>query len=132
MISEVSAVSIEEGLEAYREELYCVMKAYADCWAPSWMMAQRNLEFRTEGFVPVATAMQILRFAGVTSYNDFDYNCLKFFDPRCTVSIAREGSVCLYVSRPNSNIAMPEAGVVRADEKDFVFDEDNVFRYWWD
>ncbi len=134
MINEVSAVVTAEGLEAYREELFGVMAAYADCWTSERAgYIQRSLSFRAEGFVPVPVAMQILRLAGVTSYNAFDYKCLKFFNPRCTVSIAREGSVCLYVSRPNDKIAMPAARVMLADEMDVVENEDNnVFRYWWD
>lgn len=133
MINEIRALPVGKGLEWYREELFGVMSAYGDCWKDGGEgYSLRRLDFRTDCFVPVDVAMQILVLAGVKSYNEFHYLCLQLLDTSCTVSIAREGSVCLYVRRPNDTVEMPSASALGADEKDLVDFEPNVFRYWWD
>lgn len=116
----------------YRNELLEVMKAYSDCGLSH---GERNLHFRASGAVPRNMAIAILEIAGVKNYNLFDYNLLLKFDESCWFKIAREGSVCLYVTRPNTSVAMPTAEEVDADEMALDEAEDNslnTFRYWWD
>ncbi len=121
-------------LAVYRQELFDVMGAYGDCWIEdaSNKYSTRKLDFRCEYGVPVDIAITILSMAGVEQYNDFNFECLAKFDDNCTIQIAREGSVCLYVTRKGSYVEMPTAQDVKADEMDEVSGEDNVFRYWWD
>ena len=126
-----------EALTTYRKEMFEVMGAYADCWMDSKNegYGKRNLHFRASGVVPRNVAMGILEMAGVKNYNLFDYNLLQKFDESCWFEIAREGSVCLYVTRQNTSVAMPTAEEVDADEMALDEAEDNslnTFRYWWD
>ena len=121
-------------LVMYRQELFEVMEAYSDCWIENanTKYSTRKLNFRCEYGVPVHIAIAILAMAGVEQYNEFYFGCLAKFDDNCTIQIAREGSVCLYVTRKGEYVEMPTAQDVKADEMDEVPGEDNVFRYWWD
>ncbi|RDJ35004.1 MAG: hypothetical protein DWQ19_09220 [Crenarchaeota archaeon] len=105
-----------------------VMTAYADCYMP-WEQAKaiRQLDFRASAPVSPSEAQKILTEAGVSCYNNFQTSLLEIFHQDSLVTIAREGSVCLYVqSWPAS---MPSASEVYADEVD---QQGGFFRYWWD
>lgn len=99
--------------------------AYADCLDQSEKSYKiRQLHFRASNSVSPAEAKEILEKCNVY-YNEFEPNILDKFPPDCQVSIAREGSVCLYINGKN----LPSAREVLADEKDKI---NNEVRYWWD
>jgi hypothetical protein len=102
-----------------------IMKAYADChmdWEKGAKL--RNLDFCASEFVSRDEAFKILSEAIPGGYNAFNANLLLAFPKNARFQIAREGSVCLYVTGKN----LPSAEKVSADEKD----GSKVVRYWWD
>ena len=114
----------KENVEAVRKE---VMTAYADCHMP-FESAQkiRNLNFRASAVVSPAEAKAILEEAHVY-YNEFEPSLLDQFHPHCLVTIAREGSVCLYIQ--DYPAQLPPASAVKADEYHV---QGSHHRYWWD
>jgi hypothetical protein len=78
-----------------------VAEAYYDCWNTEspWEECEkhRNLDFRASKAVDRDTAIAILEKV-VSSYNDFTPDLLKCLPEDCQITIAREGSVCIYVT----------------------------------
>ena len=102
-----------------------VKEAYADCWLPfEEGEKRRNLDFRASTDCSPAEAFAILKKAIPGGYNEFTASLLKKFDEGCRITIAREGSVCLYVKG-----TPPSREELKADEWDEVGKE---VRIWWD
>lgn len=102
-----------------------VLTAYADCHKPGERAYKiRNLSFRASSSVTVKEAIRILTKAQVY-YNDFEPKLLKAFPSGSKITIAREGSVCLYVT----GTKLPTAKKVKADERNVI---NGSVRYWWD
>lgn len=101
-----------------------VLEAYADCRV-AWEEGsrRRNLSFRASEPVLRDEAYRIMRKAIPGGYNDFKADAILDFDPTCSFWIAREGSVCLYVSGP-----LPKR--IFADEVDKT--NTGETRIWWD
>ena len=107
-----------------------VREAYADHWL-GWDSGadRRQLQYRASFSLSPEVARKAMLLACVYVYNAFTPDVLDKFDKDCRVTIAREGSVCLYV-RPGASGRMPCAKAVGADE---VRAQDNgEVRYWWD
>ena len=94
----------------------------------------RQLDFRAVSPVSIAVAVNILSEAlGVEEdeegYNSFRPNMLRKLPKDSQVILAREGSVCVYVS---GNIVR---NTVEADEHDYIENKyplRDVTRFWWD
>jgi len=89
----------------------------------------RNLDFRASQSTSPSEACEILKEAlgKDFGYNEFHPNLLLHFPEDCKVTLAREGSVCIYVKTGAKKL--PQAGVVMADEMDKL---GNEIRCWWD
>lgn len=111
----------------YEKILSEVSRAYADCPCKPDVNAMdiRNLEFRASARVTRDEAISIFNEAGVTSYNNFTPSLLKKLPEGAGVTIAREGSVCIYVDK---RIASGSAAL-KADEMTYC---DRETRIWWD
>jgi hypothetical protein len=114
-----------------------VKKAYADCWMEDENEghAQRNLNFKTSKSVTIEEAISLFQ-KYVKGYNDFVPGCLKplkQIDSFGEVTIAREGSVCVYF-KTDVELSGSEMESYRnktkADEFDFI--GNNTYRIWWD
>lgn len=103
-----------------------VSDAYADCWIGNThaAMAKRNLDFRASNSVSQNLAF-VLFDLYVGSYNDFIPDLILKFPSDSLITIAREGSVCIYVRGES----LPTKEQVNADEFSVIGDET---RYWWD
>ena|SRR5271157_505463 len=101
-----------------------VIAAYADCTI-EWDKAEniRNLHFRASQPVPAAVATEIMQIAVPRGYNEFTASLLGHIDGM--VTLAREGSVCVYVSKDASF-----EGYLLEDENDRQ--HDGTTRLWWD
>lgn len=86
----------------------------------------RNLNFRASAAVSRDEAIAIMREA-CPSYNEFKPSILRGLPPDARVTLAREGSVCVYV-----------AGALYFKTSDFKADESGYnadtgeSRLWWD
>lgn len=110
-----------------------VMQAYEDCNCKNpdqydYTNGKRNLNFKASVAVPRDEAVRIMGKAIPGGYNEFDANLLKKLPPDSMVTIAREGSVCIYVT--------PELGDAEALNRSLKCDEfdnkDGATRIWWD
>jgi hypothetical protein len=104
-----------------------VREAYCDSntsipWEES--SKRRNLNFLASESVSVLDAVSIMRKA-VPSYNEFEPDLLTRLPKGSKVSIAREGSVCIYVMPP----ILKEIKAMKADEWST---QGNLTRIWWD
>lgn len=104
-----------------------ILQAYADCHM-DWEIGSkiRNLNFRASQAVDPKTAKAILEKA-MNGYNSFTPDLLDLFPEDCQITIAREGSVCLYV-KPGKK-KLPKGKEINADEIDKYGEE---IRFWWD
>ncbi len=113
-----------------------VRKAYADCTdydrltgaATPKAMSTRNINFRSAQPVGRDEAIAIMAAAIPDGYNEFDARLLWALPISSQVTIAREGSVCIYVKGQ-----LPEelAFALRADELSYDPTADET-RIWWD
>jgi hypothetical protein len=104
-----------------------VKRAYADCRLGVRGMKIRNLDFKASEPVSVEDAIEILDKAHVY-YNAFKPSLLKNLPPDAMVRIAREGSVCLYLSGFKFRKEMLD--VMGADEFDDM--GNGEYRMWFD
>ena len=113
--------------------------AYADCNTPDFNkgMRLRNLSFRASAPVPVADAVKIMTESlGLKSptqegYNNFAPALLRRLPEGSKVTLAREGSVCVYVTPPKlTEVTQKDADSMMADE--FHSQTDGTVRLWWD
>ena len=103
-----------------------VVEAYCDCNSPlPWEEAskRRNLNFRASEPVSVLDAVKIMRKA-VPNYNSFEPDLLTHLPKGSQVTIARDASVCIYVTP-----ALKEIKAMGADEWNT---DGNETRIWWD
>ncbi len=84
-----------------------VLAAFADCHGSESSrnlgMSTRNLRFRAPGSTSVSDAMEIMSVA-CDGYNDFRPELLALLPADAQVTIAREGSVAIYVKGNPFNI----------------------------
>jgi len=112
-------------------------RAYCDStmeWAKATKL--RNLNFRASAPVPVNDAVEIMTEAlGLKSetqegYNNFAPALLRKLPEGSLVTLAREGSVCVYVTLPKGEtFGRAAAGKMMADEFHATSDG---FRLWYD
>jgi hypothetical protein len=111
------------------------MDAYTDCWAwgkPGYTeercYAERNLQYRAEAPVPKEAAIEIMGAAVPGGYNEFTADLLGHLPDGCEVTLARAGSVCVYVG---GRLPAELEQTMKADE--FSYDpETNLTCIWWD
>ena len=111
-----------------------VLKAYADC-NNKYDHKVRNLDFRASEPVSLKDAYDILKVAIPNGYNEFTASKLKILDallPDAECFIAREGSVCLYITGHNqTKKEIPELmEMLLADE--ITIEPNKQLRIWWD
>jgi len=107
-----------------------VIDAYSDCNDIS--SAERDLYFICDFPVTRDDAILIIKDAIPEGYNAFFYEILKALPKESLVFLAREGSVCIYVSyNGNSNALHKAAEKMCVDELDFD-SKSNLYRMWWD
>jgi SUMO ligase MMS21 Smc5/6 complex component len=98
---------------------------------------QRVLNFKASQPVSVDDAIEIMRkslclkHSSDNGYNNFSPSLLKHLPKESEVTLAREGSVCVYVKLPKGKkITKKLATEMLADE--FHVEPDGTFRLWWD
>lgn len=101
-----------------------VMEAYSD-FHDSKNSKKRNLNFLASGDVSRDEAYKIMKSAVPEGYNGFSPELIKRFPADARFTIAREGSVCLYVRGEG----LPIGDTVLADE---CSESGEEVRYWWD
>jgi hypothetical protein len=105
---------------------YAAAQAYADA-APNPTndaMSRRNLNWRASAPVTRDEAISIMQET-CPSYNEFEPNLLKKLPANASVTLAREGSVCIYVDK----VGAATAKNMKADE---WHAKDGEVRIWWD
>lgn len=93
-----------------------VATAYADCGLSDYddeVWQIRNIGFRASQAVNAAMAKAIMQDV-CNSYNDFDCKIFDLFPDDCQIVLAREGSVCIYVS--SGNKPLPTREQIEAQE----------------
>jgi hypothetical protein len=112
-----------------------VKNAYADCWMDDLKVAYelRNLDFRASAPVSKQEAISIMSKYVSGGYNEFTPELLNFLPDDSKVTIAREGSVCIYFNSEelNGSSTMQDTlpTLLRADDFDY---NGNEYRIWWD
>lgn len=121
-------IEVEMRLSMVKSE---VKTAYADC-APNAgeeSYAIRNLHFRAPYSVSKEEAIQIMRKEIPHGYNLFNAKLLKHLPDAARVTIAREGSVCIYVFLDGS----PLHGNKEMKYDEFSYNpQTQETRIWWD
>lgn len=104
-----------------------VMRAYADSHGhyTEEAMKRRNLQFKASSAVSRDEAIEIMGRAIDAGYNEFEANLLSFLPKETQVTIARENSVCIYISPP---IEKP----IKKMNADEWHTNGGVTRIWWD
>ena len=121
-------------MELIRKE---ICDAYADCARlrnkefANFFEAEkiRNLDFRASESVTPKIAKDLLKDAIGEGYNNFTPDKLDLFPDDCKITIAREGSVCLYFEKGQKELTSEAIDLLYADEMDNV---GNEIRFWWD
>ena len=117
-------------MKTFNKVLKEVMNAYSDCNEVS--KSERNLNFLASDFVTVNEAIAIMDKA-IGSYNEFEPKLLDYFNVEgfdVKIKIAREYSVCIYVSGVPENLVIDKwHNELKADEVDR---EGDLVRVWWD
>lgn len=86
---------------------------------------ERILRFKCSKFLSPSDAFEVMNEV-CQSYNDFSADLIKLFPNDCQILLAREGSVCLYVKKGESELPVEETEANEIDEKN------DLTRYWWD
>jgi hypothetical protein len=115
-----------------------VKRAYSDLWMDNHKEAYkiRSLGFRASEPVSKDETIRIFNKYVPRGYNEFCSELLENLPDDSKVTIAREGSVCIYVSSEELNNKSSKMQdllyrVLQADE--FHFNEDSgEYRIWWD
>jgi hypothetical protein len=112
-----------------QEILDQVRKAYSDCWMPWEEGSQlRDLDFRASEPVSRDEAREIMQEAIPNSYNAFQARLLLQLPADSRVTIAREGSVCIYVKGK-----LPDRLCQSMLADEFTYDPArDETRIWWD
>jgi hypothetical protein len=107
-----------------------VALAYSDCHGDKPFEETektRNLSFRASAPVSRDEAVRIME-KYVPGYNAFSPSLLEHLPKDSQVTIAREGSVCVYV-KSKTKLSLVEGTKLLADEVD---DVEGMTRLWWD
>lgn len=88
-------------------------------------MGRRNLNWRASAPVTRDEAIAIMQET-CPSYNEFKPSLLRKLPADAMVTLAREGSVCIYVDK----VSPATAGSLKADE--FGGKQGGLCRIWWD
>lgn len=114
----------------YDSVFYATSRAYADCdnSIPSGeAMRLRDLHFRALFPVTRDEAVKIMEKC-VGGYNEFEARLLKKLPEDAQVTLAREGSVCIYVKGK-----LPESLKEAMKEDEFDYNPSTgETRIWWD
>ena len=107
-----------------------VMTAYCDCYENDFKdcRTRRQLSFKASESVNKNTAIRIFNEATPRGYNDFAYYVLACLPDDCEITIAREGSVCIYVK---GKLPLECASILQANEYSYDEGSDET-RIWWD
>ena len=112
------------------------VKAYADAnmdWEQGYKL--RNLNYRAKSPISVTEAIQVMCEAlacksDADAYNAFRPELLAELPLDAQVTLAREGSVCIYFTTAKPvNVKRLQKNML-ADE--FDLQDDGSFRVWWD
>jgi hypothetical protein len=113
-----------------------VGRAYADCWMKDFEKAEkiRNLNFIASQPLSKADAIKVMNDC-VEGYNKFTPGLLDHLPDDSNITIAREGSVCMYIdSKELSKFSNGELEKLQAkmgaDELEHT--HGSTFRIWWD
>ena len=126
--------------KSYQTVLKETKLAYADCNEKNMEkgMKLRNLNFKASASVTVNEAIEIMtKSLGAKkptdeAYNEFSPALLNKLPEGSEVTLAREGSVCVYVKLPvglGEGISDELSETMLADE---YHTENGVARLWWD
>lgn len=102
-------------------------QAYIDCWSDlpfAKAQKRRNLDFRAHAAETRDNAITIMREVLPHGYNAFHADLMFHLPESASITLAREGSVCIYV-----HAVLPDIPAMYADEHSV---EDGVTRFWWD
>jgi len=103
-------------------------QAYWDCWNQGASCEkyekERKLNFRASAPVTRDEAAEIMAAACPGGYNEFKASLIKKLPPESMVTLAREGSPCIYVAGTITKIPG-----MKADE---WHNEKGETRIWWD
>ncbi len=105
------------------------LEAYADSTPHDQpnAMTRRNLSWRAPGPVTRDEAIMIM-LETCPSYNLFTPSLLKKLPAEAMVTLAREGSVCVYVDKTGTATVR----TLKADEWHPNYQQDGLTRIWWD
>lgn len=101
---------------------------YVDCWMKDFQVASklRNLDTKAQYAVSRQEAYDIVS-EFITGYNAFTPKLILQLPEDSKITIAREGSVCLYVETEEPLTDLVENGF--CDELDY---DGKEYRLWWD
>lgn len=107
--------------------------AYADCHMSDFEKASkiRNLNFKSSVKITVKEAIRIFTDMDKNfTYNEFSPSLLKHLGEDTLITVAREGSVCVYVHAEQLvNTSQKLREIMKADE---FGGKAGQFRIWWD
>ncbi len=109
------------------------LEAYADSHPKltqgqmSSAMARRKLDWRASAPVTRDEAIVIMTEI-CPSYNEFSPGCLLKLPKSAMVTLAREGSVCVYADQTGTGTVKS----MKADEWHPNYRQDGLTRIWWD
>lgn len=111
--------------------IYSILQAYSDCCD---IDGERDLGFKASMALDAETASSVLAVAVPDGYNAFDSSVfaevVEAF-PKATFTIAREGSVCVYVNLGTRVwLSRGVQPFLKVDE--LSVETDGTLRLWWD
>jgi hypothetical protein len=123
-------------MDIKQEVMKSVGMAYADCWISDFYRAEkvRDLDFRAPYSLSKSDVIEVMNF-WFNRYNRFVPDLLEHLPADSSITIAREGSVCMYVeSKELIKFSYSELEGLRekmkADELDRIYG--SKIRIWWD
>lgn len=121
-------------MKNYAEISHEIMQAYIDCWdLKDWqkdfdrVTKARNLNFRASAPLMQDQAIAVFKKAVPHGYNNFRADLLLALPEGCKVTVAREGSVCIYVDPKPSDDVIARLMVDESDDY-----QGKGWRLWWD
>ncbi len=110
-----------------------VLQAYSDCNEQN--KGERNLKFKASEPVGGEALISIMKEAVLVGYNEFSEKSTKHlvsvFGENAQYTIAREGSVCIYV-KPAKGERTSIDGFCAGDYDECSIEDDGLLRLWWD
>lgn len=120
--------AINPSVGNYTKVLSDMLNAYSDCNSQS--TRPRTLDFKSELPVNTVEAYHIMTKSLKDingTYNDFNVELLKLLPENSEIYLAREGSVCIYVS---GKLDIHKSKL-KANEFNY-YENINQTRIWWD